>query len=254
MQRHRRNGSKLLVWIAWSVTVVTAGGAIATLASRGTGRASADPSTYSYTDIAGSYGDISKLPAAKQLAIRNQVSQAMPSLTSVPALAPFADSGPTADVAAVKADLLTDVDAWLTAQDEPLTQAARRNNLVNPSNAASRDDRMASAWAGSQRAARVSELESALQSAQGDAGYHPYDDARLSVVAWSGVRVTGNSGFALLTAAPYMHRSCGWVTGATDQWQVDLTRESQTSGSKAWKLVDFKRIDIGLNNRPDPAC
>lgn len=253
-KRDNRRRAKLLVGVAWSITAVMAASAVAALSSEGGGRATADQRTYSYADIASSYGDISKLPLEKQLAIRNQVSEAIPTFTSTPALDPFTDSGPSADIAGVKADLVADVNAWLAAQGEPLTQGMRQTNLASSVARAARDNLMASAWTASQRSNRISELESALQSAQSDQSYHPYDDARLSIINWSGVQVAGDTAFALLTAAPYMHRSCGWVTGAIDQWQVALTRETDNSGMKSWKLVDFKRIDIGLNNRADPSC
>jgi hypothetical protein len=140
---------------------------------------------------------------------------------------PTSDSGPAADVAQVKSDVVVDLQADRAIMSPATVPATLQAQL-------------AGIYSSSVLASTVTETTQAMLAAQADPTYKPYDANTFTVSGWQGVQVNGTTALAVFLGYD-AYESPGQSTFEADtvrQWQVTLALE----GGR-WKLVSQNSID-----------
>jgi hypothetical protein len=177
-------------------------------------------------------------------AAKESLRAAAPEVTALPEstepapewLQPFADSGPPDDVETVKRevveDLILDGRGGALAAGAPVPTLDAVTTRLTASG---------KAWASRVRDAVVAENASADVEAWSDPTYKRYQDVRVTVTQWTGVRVTPERDTARAVFVAHFEYLDGrmWTTTDEAQQQVELVNEQGR-----WRLLSLEAVQI----------
>jgi hypothetical protein len=98
-------------------------------------------------------------------------------------------------------------------------------------------------WGKESRDQVLENWENGLRLGQEDKSYSGYTSAKFEITKWQGIRVSGDSAFALAISHPsYSTGTWGWSPDPDRQLQVKLVKEDGT-----WKLAEKIEVEVPTN-------
>ena len=98
-------------------------------------------------------------------------------------------------------------------------------------------------WSKESRDQVLTNWENGLLLGEGDKSYSGYTSAKFEITKWQGIRVSGDSAFALAISHPsYSTHTWGWSPDPDRQLQLKLVKEDGT-----WKLAEKIEVEVPAN-------